>query len=108
MKTINGFILGLLSMVAATGFFAASTAFATNGQTISQSEVETVAEVSGDQRIVEIAAPHSPSSCTAESMVTGDQRKQHRQIGGSEGNRVLTPVRTDECTETEYTMPMNR
>ena len=108
MRTTNAFTMGFLSIVAATGFFAASTAFATNSQIISQSEVETVTEVSGDQRIVEIAAPHSSSGCIAESLVTGDQRRPHRQIGGSEGNRILTPVRTDECTETEYTMPMNR
>lgn len=108
MKTINGFILGFLSLVAATGFFAASTAFATNGQIMSQSEVETVAEVSGDQRMVEIAAPRSSSGCLAESMVSGDQRRPDRHMADSEGSRILTPVRTDECTETEYITPMNR
>lgn len=108
MRPTSVFTKGFLSIMAATGLFGASTAFAINGQNMSQSEGGTIAEVAGDQRIVEIAAPHSLSGCIAESMVMGDQRSPDQQRGGSEGSRILTPVKADECTETEYTMPMNR
>jgi len=108
MKTINALMMGFLAMVAATWLFAVSTAFANTGQVISQHEEETVAEVSGDQSSLETVAPHLPSGCIADSMVIGDGRRPDRRVAGSEGSRILTPVKADECTETGYTMPMNR
>jgi hypothetical protein len=108
MKTTNVLLMGFLSIVVAAGLFAALTAFASYSQIISQREVETVAEESGDQRSSGTAAPRLSSGCITDSMVTGDQRRPDRQAAGSEGNRILTPVKAEECTETGYTMPMNR
>jgi hypothetical protein len=104
MKPTSGF----LSLMAATGLFAAATAFATDDQILSQSGIETVAEMSGDQRSLDVAGTLSSSGCIADSMVTGDQRKVDQLVAGAEGSRVVTPVNADECTETGYAMPINR
>jgi hypothetical protein len=108
MKTTNVLLMGFLSLVVVAGLFAALTTFASDNQTISQREVETVAEESGEQRSSETAAPRLSIGCITDSMVTGDQRRSDRQAAGFEGSRILTPVKADECTETGYAMPMNR
>lgn len=108
MRTTRTLTMGFLFLVAVTGLLATPTAFANDSQIISQREVETVAEESSDQRSVESTAPCLSSGCIADSIVTGDQRRPARQAAGSEGSRILTPVKADECTETGYTMPINR
>jgi hypothetical protein len=85
------------------GLFTASSVFADTDLMTGRGASGTVVEVSGDQRIVEIDAPDS-SVCVVDSMVSGDQRRPDRHIPGFDG----TPIETDECTEHDYTMPMNR
>jgi hypothetical protein len=108
MKTATVFTRGFLFLIATVALFAASNGFAIDDPIISRSEVETVAETSDDQRSLETAAPPSSSNCITDSMVSGDQRRPDQQTASSERSRILTPVKTDECTETGYSMPMNR
>jgi hypothetical protein len=107
MRTTSVLTMGVLSMMVGTGLFVASNAFATDAHLTSQGEQGTVETVTGDQRIVEIVSPHLSSDCLYQSMVSGDQRRPDRQMTDSEGSRILSPVKTDECTETGYTMPMS-
>ncbi len=104
MTMIRVLTKGLLSIAAAIGLFAASNAFADADLMTDQDKSGMVMEVSGDQRIMEIAETDSLSICVANSMVSGDQRRPDRHIGGFDG----TSTEWDRCPAHDYMMPMNR
>ena len=103
MTMIRVLTKGLLSMAAAIGLFAISSAFADTDLMTGRGASGTVVEVSGDQRIVEMDASDS-SVCVVDSMVSGDQRRPHWDMAGFDG----IPMETDECAAHDYIMPMNR
>ncbi|UVT14383.1 MAG: hypothetical protein H8K04_10995 [Nitrospira sp.] len=95
---------GLLSITAAIGLLAASSALANTDLMTGQVKNSVVMEVSGDQRIVEIEEADWSAACLAGSMVTGDQRSPDWLMAGLDG----IPKEMDKCSAHDYMMPMNR
>jgi len=95
---------GLLSIAAAIGLFAVSSAYANGDLMTDQVKNGVVMEVSGDQRIVEIEEADLSSACLAGSMVTGDQRRPDWHMAGLDG----ISKEMDKCSAHDYMMPINR